>query len=308
MRSITFVLEEVEDDARCEKIVSQIREGLAAEGNALSAKILEATALIDKATTAAETAARLSHQVPKDAAAAVQTIQTVSPTVSTSATQLSETSTKYRDAVMKASATAQHTPTGTATLDVRVRAREGVKQRQVLVDAANMGERILPDLNDADLALKANEIIRGMDAGGERAIVSARRLANGGILLELNTEEAARWLNEAGHRIQFTGALAPDVRMKARVRIVILHCSHPVTAGLQYIWTHYIVSAWELPRQFPESSYTHIVTTYYPAIPHIGRIQYSLVISEYKRPLTSYLSVCARERSQMTTTEEDTTN
>jgi hypothetical protein len=56
-----------------------------------------------------------------------------------------------------------------------------------------------------------------------------------------------------------------------------------VTAGLQYMWTHYIVNAWELPRKFPESSYTHTVTMYYTAIPHTGRIESSLVISECKR-------------------------
>jgi hypothetical protein len=78
-----------------------------------------------------------------------------------------------------------------------------------------------------------------------------------------------------------------------RVRIVILHCSHPVTAGLQYIWTRYIVSAWELPWQFPETPYTRTVTTYYTEIPHTGPIESSLVISECKRNLTPFsISLC----------------
>ncbi|KAF8508953.1 hypothetical protein JB92DRAFT_3120373 [Gautieria morchelliformis] len=272
LRSIAFVLEEVEDDARCERIVSQVREGLAAEGNALSAKILEATALIDKATAAAETAARLSHQVTEDAAAAVQTveimdyvsmhnvphrlshpinssyvtvstcvcnrvgkllpytrdpllaitIQSASNTVASSATQLNETSTTYRDAVLKAATATQHMPPGAATLDARVRAREGIKQRQVLVDAANAGEHVLADLDDIGLALKANEAISDLDAEGQRIVVSARRLTNGGVLFELNTEEAARWLNEAGRRTQFTEALSPDARMKARSYLLVI--------------------------------------------------------------------------------------
>jgi hypothetical protein len=39
----------------------------------------------------------------------------------------------------------------------------------------------------------------------------------GGVLFELDTEEAAAWINEAQHRVRFTAALAPDVRIKARL-------------------------------------------------------------------------------------------
>ena len=112
--------------------------------------------------------------------------------------------------------------TSTITLDARVRGREGIKQRQVLVDAVNMGEHILADLNNTGLVSKANEIIKGVGAVGVRIVVSAKWLTNGGILFELNMEEAARWLNEAGNRIQFTGALAPDMRMKTRLFLLVL--------------------------------------------------------------------------------------
>ena len=135
-----------------------------------------------------------------------------------------ETSTTYRDVIMKASTTAQQTSasvTSTTTLDARVRVREGIKQRQVLVDAANMGDCILADLDNTGLVSKANEI-KGMGAVGARIVVSTKWLTNGGILFELNTEEVARWLNEAGNRIQFTGALAPDVRMETRLFPLVL--------------------------------------------------------------------------------------
>ncbi|KAF8515306.1 hypothetical protein JB92DRAFT_2573786, partial [Gautieria morchelliformis] len=42
-------------------------------------------------------------------------------------------------------------------------------------------------------------------------------LGNGGVLLELDSEEAATWINEAQHRIQFTTALAPEARIKTRL-------------------------------------------------------------------------------------------
>ena len=168
LRSIAFVLEAIEDDVRSERLAGQIKESLAAEGNVLSANIIEAMTLIAKATTAVETAAKVSSQIAEDAAEVIQKIQSASNTVTSSATQLNETSTTYRDLIMKASTMVQQTSAGmtsTTTLNARVHAREGIKQRQVLVDTANMGKRILADLNNTGLVSKANEIIKGMGVG-----------------------------------------------------------------------------------------------------------------------------------------------
>jgi hypothetical protein len=224
VRSVAFALERIQDDARSMRIVSIVKEGITAERMALADEIQEATTLLSKAATIAEEAARLSHRVVEDTAAVVTAIQAASTTVATSATQINETTTTYRDAVLKASTMPQQAqaPAGASALDVRVRARQGIKQRQVLVDAANMGDRVLAELDNAKLILRANEIIGSMGSDGSQAVVSARRLANGGVLLELNSEEAARWLNEARHRVLFTEALAPDARIKARLFPLVL--------------------------------------------------------------------------------------
>ena len=53
-------------------------------------------------------------------------------------------------------------------------------------------------------------MIRGLDSAEGRRFVSARRLNNGGILLELNDEAAA-----ADTRAAFLECLAPDAVVKS---------------------------------------------------------------------------------------------
>ena len=120
------------------------------------------------------------------------------------ASQLNETTTTYRDAVKRALAPPQPIPPAmvtTATLDVRVHAREGVKKRQVLVNATEPGAQILGDLDNPGLAKKAKKALCTLDTEARHTIVSARRLNNGGVLFELDSEEAATWINEAQHQI-----------------------------------------------------------------------------------------------------------
>ena len=64
---------------------------------------------------------------------------------------------------------------------------------------------------------RANEILDTIGTEHTHAIVSARQLANGGILFELDSEEAVAWINEAQHRLMFTEVLAPGDRVKTRL-------------------------------------------------------------------------------------------
>jgi hypothetical protein len=225
LRSIAFVLEQLGDDIRGDRIADKIKAQLAIEGDALTAGMKEAAALVDKATAVAELAARTSQRVTEAAEVALISIQNASTTVTTSATQLSETTTTYSDAVKRAAAHTQPTPvaiTAIPALDVRVRAREGVKQRQILVDAADAGAQILGELDNAGLAKKANEALHTIDADTTHTIISARRLNNGGVLYEFDSEGATTWINEVQHRIQFTAALAPGARIKTRLFPLVL--------------------------------------------------------------------------------------
>ena len=84
-------MEAVEDDARSERLADQIKESLAVEGNVLSAKIIEAMTLINKATVAVKTVAKVSSQIAEDAAEVIQKYKqhrTQSPAQQLSSTRL----------------------------------------------------------------------------------------------------------------------------------------------------------------------------------------------------------------------------
>ena len=97
-----------------------------------------------------------------------------------------------------------------ATLDVRVRAREGVKQQQILIDARSHGDCILRGVSMAGLVDAANAALRGLEHGTDHRFVSARRLNNGGVVLEMNSEAAIGWLGAPATRALFLGCFAPD--------------------------------------------------------------------------------------------------
>ena len=58
LRSIAFVMENIEDDVRYERVMCRVKESLAAERNALSIKVVEATEMLDKTTAVADAMVR----------------------------------------------------------------------------------------------------------------------------------------------------------------------------------------------------------------------------------------------------------
>ena len=103
---------------------------------------------------------------------------------------------------------------GAATLDVRVRAREGIKTCQVLVDAGAPGQGPLPGASNANLVDTANKAARSMEGVGEHHFVSARRLNNGGVLLEMDSDMVASWISDASTREVFLSLFTPDATVK----------------------------------------------------------------------------------------------
>ena len=70
--------------------------------------------------------------------------------------------------------------------------------------------------------------LESLDGCTGHKVVSARRLNNGGILLEMNSDTAAGWINSPDNRASFLGQFAPDATVKERafslvVQFVPLH-------------------------------------------------------------------------------------
>ena len=107
-------------------------------------------------------------------------------------------------------------------------AREGIKLRQILIDARDHGEGILRGISDAGIVESANAAIRRMENPPAHRFISAQRLGNGGVLLEMDSESAAGWLNAPATRASFLNHFAPNASVKERafpivVQFVPLH-------------------------------------------------------------------------------------
>ena len=62
----------------------------------------------------------------------------------------------------------------------------------------------------------ANAALRDMEDAANHRFISARRLGNGGVLLEMDSEAAACWLSVLASRASFLGWFAPDALVRER--------------------------------------------------------------------------------------------
>ena len=138
-------------------------------------------------------------------------IKAASMDVVTSAMKIAVSASSYQDVLKSAPGPGN----GANTMDIHLWAREGVKARQLLIDTRAPGLGLLPGISNAGLADAANDVIRGMDSTESCRFVSARRLNNGGVLLELNDNAAATWINNQGTRTAFSECFAPNAVVKS---------------------------------------------------------------------------------------------
>ncbi|KAF5381378.1 hypothetical protein D9615_008296 [Tricholomella constricta] len=156
------------------------------------------TDLIDAAAT--------SHEQAKQANSEIQeTARTIEKTV-----------TSYRDALTSKTNPGPVPFTLNGNIDPRLRAREAIKMRQLLVDVDFYADNAnLKDCSVAELVNKANAAIAMVDITSKHSICAARRLVNGGILLEANTEAAAKWIND--NASDFSNGLSTGAMLQRRM-------------------------------------------------------------------------------------------
>ena len=125
---------------------------------------------------------------------AIAKVKTASSALTETFMQFKATATSYWD-VLTSKGLLMSPTTAAATMDMRVRAREGNKAHQILIDAQNHREGILRGTSDAGLVEAANAALQRLEDPLEHRFVSARHLGTGGVLLEMNNESVVRWLN-----------------------------------------------------------------------------------------------------------------
>ena len=75
------------------------------------------------------------------------------------------------------------------------------------MDALTPGQQLHQSVSNTQLVMKANEALHatGMECPTSHRFMGVRRLNNGGLLLEMDSEEAASWLSHLANRADFLG-------------------------------------------------------------------------------------------------------
>ena len=107
-------------------------------------------------------------------------------------------------------------------MDARVRAQEGVKAQQALIDAPDPSQQLHQGTDNIQLVSLANDVLKDVEDPPPHRFVGARRLNNGRLLLEMDSEEATTWLSGPFARAAFLGRFAPNAAFKSRTYSLVI--------------------------------------------------------------------------------------
>ena len=138
--------------------------------------------------------------------------------------KLAETSTKYHDALLRQPSQASLPSIPRFPhLAPRLKAREGIKSRQVLVDF-DSGQGQAPFSNNSIVMLKGrfNGELQGDKGMGKHKTRAVSQLRNGSVLMELDSEEAVTWFAEGAVCKQVLEKLHLAATIKPRLYQVLV--------------------------------------------------------------------------------------
>jgi hypothetical protein len=225
IRAVAFSLRHIDIDIKAQTVADAVRVKLADQLESFREEAATAVHEIrDKLTEATVT---LKDQLETATESAFDGIKSATQGVNDNAIKLTETTTKYRDALLrqKPQSSSSHMP-GYMGLSPRLKAREGIKTRQVLIDInQSQGEdaALLEGESISSLKAKIDEALSDCNEGTHTHRTKAiTRLRNGGILAELDSEEAVTWLENKEVRKCFLDKLHPAALIKPRTFQVVV--------------------------------------------------------------------------------------
>ena len=131
--------------------------------------------------------------------------------------RLTKSTTKYSDVLQRAAPpSCQVSMRVSSHLPPCLQAREGVKARQVLIDfKQDQGPALFRAELLVSLKARLDKVLNESEDGqGIHKIRALTRLHNGGILMELGSDEAVRWFNDKAVRGHFLGNIHPGAFIK----------------------------------------------------------------------------------------------
>ena len=227
VKAVAYLLGELDATEGRRSIADAISAQLAGQMETLQ----ETAAVVvhDACSKMQEVAMKMAEQVTEAAANLKADVDKSAPSVRDNATKLTETAGTYWDVLARGvpsnpstHTTAQHE----SMLTPRSQAREGVRLRQILINI-NTGPEFstappslgLLSSSVTTLKITLNSALDGCHANTESVrhqAKAATHLRNGGILMELGSDEAVTWFADVAVRSSFLEIIHPGTTIKSR--------------------------------------------------------------------------------------------
>ena len=157
---------------------------------------------------------------------ALEGLCVVTQGVSDLTTKLAETSSNYHDTLLcRPPQPGLTSPSFLSHLPPRLKAREGIKARQVLMDFKinhDMGQAPFSDDSIATLKGKFDKTLQDSQDAHEFKIRAVTHLWNSGVLMELDSEGAVTWFTGEAVPKLFLGKLHPAASIKPQLFHIIV--------------------------------------------------------------------------------------
>ena len=180
-----------------------------------------ATKLHDSMT---ETVTALQVQMEAVVEKTLEGVHVVVQGISRSMVKLAEMSTNYCNALLcQPPQVGPHSVPCLPHLTPRLKAREGIKSRQILVDFdCGLGQAPFSDDSITTLKGRFDGALQGDKGASGYKTRAVSWLQNGGVLMELDSEEAVTWFAEGTIHKRFLEKLHPTATIKPRLHQVLV--------------------------------------------------------------------------------------
>lgn len=224
LRSIAFILTETIAINSADKIQAKIEECVQTQIEHFKRTTDDmAIVTVDVLEKAIEKATQ--GLVAKTTEAALE-IQSATNLITDTSTKMTSATTTYKEALEKQPAPAPMAPATqniANILDPKAKAREGIMARQVLIDIPlEISQSTYQKMSNSAILDKANNAISIISKDTIHKFLGVTKLRNGGLLMELNSEEANIWLRLPTHISTFTFNFDITATIKTRTYSVIV--------------------------------------------------------------------------------------
>lgn len=142
--------------------------------------------------------------------------------VTDTSSQLANTATSYKDALLKSSKHAtDHSPDKSAQVDPRITRDIERKTRQILVDTLDPKIAVS---SLAELKEKVNEAIKAISdppPPTDTTVLDIKKLRKGGFTIIFKEKDVVKWLQDIDVQLKFTAGISPDASITSHVYSIL---------------------------------------------------------------------------------------